>query len=163
FLLPFFGDIPILRISKSLAEEFRKKRRTWNPEHPTKDATINRDLSVLRRMLYWATDEKLITANPLARMKMAREPRTRRQILSVAEEQLLLRAARGHLHAMTVIALDTGMRRGEITGQRWEDVDFDRKVLFVTRSKTPEGESRELTFTDRLHELLLKMRKPEGL
>src|SRR5262249_28374085 len=60
-------------------------------------------------------------------------------------------------------ALDTGMRRGEITGQRWEDVDFDRKVLFATRSKTPEGESREIPFTDRLHELLLKMRKPEGL
>ena len=45
---------------------------------------------------------------------------------------------------MTVIALDTGMRRGEITSQPWEDIDFSQKILFVTRSKTPEGESREI-------------------
>ena len=94
---------------------------------------------------------------------MARERRTRRQILSVAEEILLLGAAKGHLRAMILTALDTGMRRGEITGQKWEDVDFSQKVLFVTRSKTPEGESREIPLTERLFEFLLEHRKPEGL
>ena len=104
-----------------------------------------------------------LAANPLARMKMARERRTRRQVLSVAEEQLLLGAAKDHLHAMIIFALDTGMRRGEITGQRWEDIDFSRKLLVVTRSKTPEGESREIPLTGRLHELVLRLRKSEGL
>jgi integrase len=75
----------------------------------------------------------------------------------------LLGAAKDHLHVMVVMALDTGMRRGEITGQRWEDIDFSRKLLFVTRSKTPEGESREIPLTGRLHELLFKDRKSEGL
>jgi integrase len=64
---------------------------------------------------------------------------------------------------MIICALDTGMRRGEITSQLWEDIDFSRKVLFVTRSKTPEGESREIPLTERLHEHLLKHRKAEGL
>ena len=161
FLLPFFADSPVLRITKSQAEEFRKVRRAHNPS--IKDATVNRDLSVLRHILYWAADEQLIAANPLARLKMARERRTRRQVLSVAEEKLLLSAAKDHLYLMTVCALDTGMRRGEITGQRWEDIDFSRKLLFVTRSKTPEGESREIPLSDRFYELLLKDRKPEGL
>src|SRR5580700_6859982 len=137
FLLPCFSDIPVLRLTKSLAEEFRRVRKNFNPS--IKDATINRDLSVLRHILYWAVDEQLLVANPLARMKMARERRTRRQVLSVAEERMLLGAAKDHLHAMIIAALDTGMRRGEITSQRWEDVDFSQKVLFVTRSKTPEG------------------------
>jgi integrase len=161
FLLPFFEDPAVLRITKSMAEEFRKARRTHNPS--IKDATVNRDLSVLRHILYWAVDEQLIAANPLARLKMARERRTRRQVLSVSEEQLLLGAAKDHIYLMTVCALDTGMRRGEITGQRWEDIDFSRKLLFVTRSKTPEGESREIPLSDRLHELLLKDRQAEGL
>ena len=52
---------------------------------------------------------------------------------------------------MIIAALDTGMRRGEITSQRWEDIDFSRKLLFVTRSKTPEGESREIPLTERLY------------
>ena len=41
---------------------------------------------MLRHILYWGVDEQLLLANPLARLKMARERRTRRQVLSVAEE-----------------------------------------------------------------------------
>jgi len=81
----------------------------------------------------------------------------------VAEEQLLLGSAKDHLRVMVIAALDTGMRRGEITSQRWEDIDFSRKLLFVTRSKTPEGESREIPLTQRLFELLLENRQAEGI
>jgi integrase len=161
FLLPYFAEFPALRITKSLAEEFRSARKQGNPA--IKDATINRDLSVLRHILYWSVDEQLIAANPLDRMRMARERRTRRQVLSVAEENVLLAAATKHLNWMVIAALDTGMRRGEITSQLWEDVDFSQKVLFVTRPKTPEGESREIPLTERLHTLLLEHRKTDGL
>ncbi len=155
FLLPFFSETPVLRITKSMAEEYRRQRHIAKL---VKDATVNRNLGVLRHILYWAVDEQLLAANPLARLKMVRERRTRRQVLSLAEEQLLLGTAQDHLYTMIVAALDTGMRRGEITGQRWEDIDFTRKVLFVTRSKTPEGESREIPLTGRLLELLLEQR-----
>jgi integrase len=55
------------------------------------------------------------------------------------------------------------MRRGEITNQRWEDIDFPRKLLSVTRSKTPEGEAREIPLSDRLYRLLSANRKSEGI
>lgn len=163
FLLSFFADTPVLRITKSMAEEYRKERKARIPDRPVKDATVNRDLSVLRHVLYWAVDSQLIEGNPLARLKLARERKTRRQILSVAEEQLLLGSAKNHLQAMVIAALDTGMRRGEITGQRWEDIDFSRKLLSVTRSKTPEGECREIPLTNRLYQLLMESRQTEGL
>jgi integrase len=158
-LLPFFADLPVVRLTKAMADDFRAARKAANC---IKDATINRDLSVLRHILYWAVDERLLLANPLARMKMARERRTRRQVLSIAEEFLLLKAAPVHLRAMIVAALDTGMRRGEITSQCWEDIDFSQQLLFVTHSKTPEGESREIPLTRRLHQLLLAGRKDSG-
>lgn len=161
FVLSFFSEIPALRITKALADEFRKARRTSNPA--IKDATVNRDLSVVRHVLYWAVDEQLIAANPLARLKMAPERRIRRQILSLAEEALLLGAAKDHLRAMTIMALDTGMRRGEITSQQWQHIDFSQRILSVTRSKTPGGESREIPLTDRLHAFLLERCEPEGL
>ncbi len=161
FLLPYFSDFVVLRITKSLADEFRKERHARNPN--IKDATVNRDLSALRHILYWAVDEQLLAANPLARLKMVRERRIRRQILSLAEEELLLGVATGHLRTMLLIALDTGMRRGEITSQRWEDIDFAQKILSATHSKTPEGESREIPLTERLYQFLIEQRKPEGL
>lgn len=161
FLLPFFADTQVLRVTKPLADEFRKFRQLHNST--IKDATVNRDLGVLRHILYWGVDEQLLVANPLARMKMARERRTRRQVLSLGEEELLLGSARDHLYGMVVMALDTGMRRGEITSQRWDDIDFSQKVLFVTHSKTPEGEAREIPLTDRLLRYLLENRKATGL
>lgn len=161
FLLPYFSETPVVRLTKSLTDEFRKYRQAANKA--IKDATVNRDLSALRHILYWGLDEQLVAVNPLARMKMARERRTRRQVLSVPEEQFLLGSAKGHLYGMVLMALDTGLRRGEITTQLWEDIDFSQKVLFVTHSKTPEGESREIPLTERLHEYLLQNRKAAGL
>jgi integrase len=163
FLLPFFGETPVLRLTKPMAEEFRNRRKREKAGTPIKDATVNRDLSVLRHILYWAVDEQLLEGNPLARLKMARERRTKRQVLSLAEEQRLLPAASPHLRAMIITALDTGMRRGEITSQRWEDVDLDRGLLYVTRSKTPDGEAREIPLTKRLFALLSESRKDEGI
>ena len=85
-------------------------------------------------------DENLIAANPLARLRLERERKIRRHVISTAEEQKLLAAAPEHLRRIIAAALDTGMRRGEITHQLWEDVDLSRSLLFVTKSKTPEGE-----------------------
>jgi integrase len=54
------------------------------------------------------------------------------------------------------------MRRGEILSQRFEDIDFDNRILHVTHSKTPEGESREIPLTSRLYKMLLANRKDCG-
>ncbi len=160
FLLGFFSDTPALRVTKAMAEEFRRKRKEFNPK--IKDASVNRDLSVLRHLFFWALDEQLLAQNPQARLKMPPERRIRRQILSVAEETSLLGVVKGHLLAMIVIALDTGMRRGEITSQCWEDIDFSQKIISVTHSKTPGGELREIPLTVRLHALLMEHRRPNG-
>lgn len=54
------------------------------------------------------------------------------------------------------------MRPGETTRQIWEDIDFPRRVLLVTRSKTPEGESREIPLTARLFKWTSENRQGPG-
>jgi integrase len=44
-----------------------------------------------------------------------------------------------HLRALWVLALHTGLRRGELLGLRWGDVDLDRAVLHVRRSLVQSG------------------------
>ena len=79
----------------------------------------------------------------VARNRIVDMFRKKKPVLSLTEEAQLLVAAAPHLRAITIFALDTGMRRGEILHQTWEDVDFERRLLNVTHSKTPEGEARE--------------------
>lgn len=158
--LPFFGEIEVRRITKNLTEEYRRQRHA---RAKLTEATLNRDIAVVRHILYWAVDERLILANPLQRLKMARERRVRKPVLSLEEEELILKTAPEHLRRMIIAALDTGMRRGEITNQLWEHIDLSSKVLYVTRSKTPEGESREIPLSDRLYRILSENKKTSGL
>jgi integrase len=159
-VLPFFGDKRVNRINRALVAEYRAYRHA---KSKVGDATLNRDVAVIKHILYWAVDQSYLLANPLARVPMVRERRTRRPVLSLDEEILLLRACPEHLGRFVIAALDTGLRRGEISHQLWEDIDFGRGVLYVTRSKTPEGESREIPLTKRLFSLLWENRENEGL
>jgi integrase len=54
------------------------------------------------------------------------------------------------------------MRRGEILSERWEDIDFDNRIIYVSHSKTPEGEAREIPLTRRLYDMLASMRRTQG-
>lgn len=158
-LLPFFASIPVSQIHKGLATEYRQKRRSAKQ---ISDATVNRDLSVLRHILYWGVDESILISNPLTRLRLVRERKIKRLVVSVEEEGKLLPHASEHLQRIIIAALDTGMRRGEILHQCWEHIDFPRRLLFVTRSKTPEGEAREIPLTSRLFEILSRNPQSNG-
>jgi integrase len=159
-LLPYFADVPVLRITKGMVRDYLERR------HRSKaitDATLNRDAAVLRHILYWAVDEGLLLTNPLTRLRLVRERRVKRSVLSIREEAMLLDAAPEHLRRMIVAALYAGLRRGEVLNQLWEDIDFDRQVLAVTKSKTPEGELREIPLAGRLLEVLWPIRETRGI
>lgn len=159
-LLPYWSEVPIGRIHKSLVADYRKQRHA---EKTITDTTVNRDLEALRHILFWAVDEGFLAANPFTRLRMVAERRKPRSVVSIDEERKVLAAAAPHLREIITAGLDTGMRRGELLNQRWEHVDFNRKLLFVTRSKTAGGEGREIPLTERVHSLLLSRQQPEGL
>lgn len=158
-LVPFFADMPLLHINTSAIRRYRQER---HKEKTLTVATVNRDLSVLRRVLYWGVEEGYLSSNPVGRLRMERERRTKRPVMSIREEQLLLAASPEHLQRIILCALHTGMRRGEILQQRWEDIDFDNRILHVSHSKTPEGEAREIPLTSRLYDTLNTRRLQHG-
>jgi len=168
--LPFFADMPIGQITKNDIVRYRKQRHSdhlrrqgINDPKPLSETTANRDVEVIRHLLFWAADEGFVPANPIARIRMARERGKRRPVISVADELKLLAACAEHLRPIVIAALDTGLRRGELLNQLWEDIDFDRKVLSVTHSKTAEGEHRIVPMTARLITMLEGKRKSSGI
>jgi len=98
-------------------------------------ATVVKIHAVLRVALSDAERLDLIARNPA---KAARPPRNvpaERRSLTPAEARRLLDVARGErLEAAVVVALTTGLRRGELLGLCWEDLDFAAGTLVVRRS-----------------------------
>src|SRR5205807_2345639 len=83
-LLPYFNDLPLYSITKATVREYRDARHRENPK--LTDATINREVAVLRHLLYWGTDEGYLLTNPLTRLRLVPERRMPRPVLTVTEE-----------------------------------------------------------------------------
>jgi integrase len=118
---------------------------------------VNRELEKMRRLLNIAEREGWILRNPMRSgdplISMADE-RKRERIVTREEELRLLGACenryRKHLRPILICALDTGMRRGEIFGLKWSDVDFEERVLTIRAFNTKTMQERQVSLTTRL-------------
>ena len=96
-------------------------------------ATVRRLHVVLHRALGQAERWGLVVRNPAALVDAPRSPHFQFQVLTAVQARRLLLAAQGDpLEALYVLAVTTGMRRGEVLALHWADVDLDRCQLAVT-------------------------------
>jgi len=89
----------------------------------------------LSQALAHAVKAGVLFKNPAEQVKPPRPPSREIAILSKAEVATLLRAAEGSpLYLPVLVAVTTGMRRGELLGLRWSDIDLKAARLTVNQS-----------------------------
>jgi integrase len=102
-------------------------------------ATVRKIHSTLHKALSGAVSDGLIPRNA-ADVKAPRPTPKEMRPLSEEEARTFLEATRGDpFEALYVLALTTGLRRGELLGLRWDDVDLERGTLRVGRALVREG------------------------
>lgn len=95
--------------------------------------TVNNHLAVLSKLLRCAEEWKVITSAP--RIRRLSAPPAPFTFLTVAETRdLLADAAEPDWNDMVRLATRTGLRRGELIGLRWSDIDLERRLLTVRHS-----------------------------
>ncbi len=102
-------------------------------------ATINRYLKLLHAVLRLGVRRGLLVSNPASSVELAHENNARNRCLSADEEARLLKALPAWLRPLVVVAMHTGMRRGELLGLRWADVDLNSGQLHIRRDKAGDG------------------------
>ena len=115
-------------------------------------ATVNRDTALLKHMFRLACEWGLIQENPAKPVKLYREPEHPMRVLSLDEERKLYREAAAHLKPILNVALNTGLRRGELLALEWPQVDLGRKSITVKVSKS--GRVRTVPLNDIAYEAL---------
>lgn len=94
-----------------------------------KDWTVRQAWAVLRSALAQAVREEVLTRNVAGMVRMPVPRSDKRQIWSVDDVRRFLESSRDagdSLHAAYVVMLVLGLRRGELLGLGWEDVDLDK-------------------------------------
>ena len=147
-----FGDRPVKAIRQSDIEDFLNSRMDT---HGITAATRNRHLAMLKSMFNKAVQWKHLDENPGVGIEMLRESPGRTRFLDKDEIRRLLETASDSLRPILILGLHTGMRRGEILGLRWEDVDLKIRMISVRVSKS--GEGRMIPIDDTLAETLVDL------
>ena len=113
-------------------------------------ASVRITLAVMATMFSWAQRQGLVPENPLRGVERPIAPSSIdffshdevERILQVARERAQTGTLRGKLlGTCTHLAIHTGLRKGELLGLRWQDIDFATRRLTVARSYTTTPKS----------------------
>jgi integrase len=153
FLRQDWSQLPLAKASPTVFSCYRDARLKQ-----VKPGTVIRELGLLRSIFETARKEWGYTAfqNPLAGIKKPKAPDGRQRRLKPGELEALTKACGSVagswlLHGFQ-LAIETGLRRGELLGICWQDVNFDAAVLHIPFTKT--GKARSIPLTDRTTQIL---------
>ncbi|MDQ7779427.1 MAG: tyrosine-type recombinase/integrase [Planctomycetota bacterium] len=129
-----FGDRALTQISVKDVEEYKAMRR-----ESRKPATTNRELACLKHLFTKAIIWGYARENPVKKVKLFRENNQRVRFLEPNERARLLAFCSKQLKPLLCVALNTGLRMGELLALTWADVDLARRSIHVKDSKSGEG------------------------
>ncbi len=169
-LKSFFGEKNLRDIKPMMIEKFKRERLATPTKHDTEErprprtpASVNRDLACLSKILSMAFDNELVDFNPMRRVRLLKENGSRERFITADEEVKLfakLTGRRDHIRSVVTVALNTGMRRGEILDLQWEHVNFIARTIFIARSKT--GKTRTIPMNDTVFGELKALKQDAG-
>lgn len=137
-----------------------KQRRLSEGRKP---ATITRELSVIKTLFNQAKKwKKFFGENPVTEAGMPEVHNQRERVLTPVEENRLIDASPEPLRGIIVIALNTGMRLGEILGLRWEWIDLKDNFINLPHTHTKTNESRRVPTNPIVRKLLLEKKLESG-
>ncbi|MCV7316310.1 site-specific integrase [Mycolicibacillus parakoreensis] len=176
-----YGELPVQRLTKAHIDVLvadlvagGTKTPLGRVRQPWSAVAVNKVISTIEQVLADAQRQGLIARNPAELVSRVEVPHSEVETFTVAEVRAL-RASLGQdrlAHAWE-LAL-SGLRRGEIAGLRWGDVDLDAGVLRVANNRVQAGNTsvenqpksatsrRELPLTDRMKMVLRAARSRQA-
>jgi integrase len=140
-IIPYFGSVPVRKLTATHIEAFEAQLQRSGYVKGSKAGqgltaqTVLHVHRTLSQALAHAVKTGVLFKNPTEQVKPPRPPRREIAILSKAEVATLLRTAEGSsLHLPVLVAVSTGIRRGELLGLRWSDLDLKAARLTVNQS-----------------------------
>ena len=157
---PVIGGIPLCKVSVTELERIK----TNMAEAEMSPASVKYALAVVSQV--WNYGVKLGTVNgtsPTKQVALPKKDNRRQRYLSKEEAKSLLEALKEKsliTYHMSILALDCGLRFGEIASLCWEDCNFERETILI---RDPKARANRIAFmTKRVKEILESIEKHEN-
>lgn len=175
-LVSHFGRYKLRHISRQRIQEFKLIRATTPTKYGKQRSvrSLNMELELLRTILNYCVANGWLDKTPFMGSSLtghkliekAKENRRDRVMTDEEEQQLLAVCTdeRAHLRGLIILAVDTGMRRGELLKLEWPHVDFPARMLRLPGRITKTKKPRTIALTRRAYDELSRLHAscPEG-
>jgi len=139
-LIPDLGhykldELTVIVLRKYINSLYEDGARRDGKEGGLSPRTVKDIRDTLRNALNDAVKEGLIKENPMDKIQIKKIPDSEPPILKPEQAQVLINVAKSHrLYPALLLEMATGLRRGEILGLRWENVDLNEGYITVKES-----------------------------
>ena len=136
-IIPHFGKMDIGDIKKMHIQDFfSNKKKDFSNESQKK---MKRCLNLI---FEFAIDNDILYRNPCRNIKLSGKKMATKEVYTQAHVDLIYNYAIPHRFGLDIILLLTyGMRRSELLGLKWSDIDFDNRCFTISRSVTDTQDS----------------------
>jgi integrase len=137
YVLPRIGTVRLQELTAETLDALYAdlERSGGRGSRPLSPKTVRNVHVMIHRALERATARNLIPRNPAAQTEKPKAKRPEMRPWTVEETERFLRASEGNrLHAAYLVMATTGLRRGEVLGLTWADVNLDEARLSVQRA-----------------------------
>ncbi len=157
-VLPVWGELDLTRITARSVEDYKVRRL-----EVVTAATFNREFNTIKNMFRKAVEWGHLKENPTQGVRWIRIGQTGFRFLSREEMSLLLGTCSDignrQFFGIVLMALNTGMRKGEILRLKWKEVDLRRRQIRVVSSEdgnTKNYKTRTIPLNRALEDFLKK-------
>ncbi len=142
-ITPYIGKIPIEKLStmdlqklcKKLTDKGRVERIESEKQPKGLSAkTVRNIMQVISSAMDFAVAQKIIIENPCKAVELPKVEKKEMQTIPAEQLQAFLTEAKASgVYEMYYIELSTGLRRGELLGLKWPDIDWKNGIITVHR------------------------------
>lgn len=155
-LRPFFGTLKAQRLSTDRMDEYRVRRKSQGRT----DATVNRELSILRTAFHNARKRTPPKVIAVPYFPMIAETTIRKGFLSDEQYAALLFELPADLKALFVTGYLNGIRKGELLVIEWPQVDFESGFITLEKGETKNDDGRTVPILEGdMRDLLLAAKR----
>ncbi|MBD1371958.1 site-specific integrase [Hazenella sp. IB182357] len=132
------GEVPLEKLKPMQIQHYYSEKLTKGRKDGTgglSARSVHHHHRLLHEALEHAVKWQLMQKNPSKAVTPPKPQKKQMNVLTKEQIHLLLEASKGKwYHAPIFIAINTGMRRGEIMGIRWQDIDFEKRIICISQT-----------------------------
>jgi len=173
-LMPYFGGLKITQITTTKIQEYIEHRLKWQCKRcnesfdvqdkcpychsedvkpGAKPATVNRELSALKRMLKLGASQTPPKVDRIPFIPRLKEHNVRKGFFEHEDYLAVLNELPEYLKPMVTFAYKTGWRKSEITGLKWSQVDLANGIVRLEPGTTKNDEGRTIYLDEELKQV----------